>query len=229
MVCATPQKLNEMKLPLLRTPKFFHSDDKAFVPGHCYCGGGRRCICPSGWRRCNLGHDYQKLKGWKRVYQGVNFEYGLTMVLSGMMECYDDSRNDIGVITPSIIYAAHPKFSEVKKISSKDTIYFNSSNNPTFVQMVLELRVDPEYKFDMTPQTLGYKGFNRIDNNFENDILELIFDHADKNYTDSKIVCIAVMVRQINNNPALLKESRWWWNADYCDCWCDDLQAKCIF
>jgi len=82
-------------------------------------------------------------KGWSIAYHGTKFKCGLSILLSGLASSTGDgcAAHGEGVyMSPSIIYAAHPRYSEIKPIKQSDRKYFGKTGDANFIQMVLELR-----------------------------------------------------------------------------------------
>jgi len=127
-------------------------------------------------------------------------------------------------LTPSIIYASHPRYSEVTEISPEFLEDF--PKNAKYIQFVLECRVDinrlkknPENKIGC-PDTLN-DSINEcvIDPNFANNKIEWFIKGKKfcKFNKESPVVCTGLMYRITDKHPALLKESTWWFKKHLCD------------
>ena len=183
--------------------------------------GGQSYYCPIGWKRYSLyvGNDFdKKFKGWCIGYHGTKFAFGLSILLSGLKPA---ERNEHGTgvyATPSVNYAAHPRYSEVKLIESTHRKKF--FNNAKYVQFVLECRIHPN-DIKRRKETLD-AAHTVIDTNIANDVIEWVVDNKDKdlvnfNDPDSSIICTGLMMRLTDDHPGLLPESQWWHEAHLCN------------
>ena len=184
--------------------------------------GNQPYYCPIGWKRYSFyvtDNFDEKFQGWCICYHGTKFAYGLSILLSGLKPA---ERNEHGAgiyATPSINYAAHPRYSEVKLIETKHQRKF--FQNGKYVQFVLECRVHPNNIQSIEKETLDGKN-TIIDSNINNNIIEWIIDNKNKdlvdfNDPDSSIICTGLMIRLTDNHPGLLSESQWWHEAHLCE------------
>ncbi|UJR32610.1 hypothetical protein I4U23_020070 [Adineta vaga] len=177
--------------------------------------------CPVGWKRHSFyvtDQFYEKFKGWCICYHGTKFSNGLSILLSGLRPATAVNHGAGIYVTPSIIYASHPRYSEVKEIESTDEKIF--VKNGKYVQFVLQCRVRPENIKKIDRETLDAKS-PIIDPNISNDVIEWIIDAKNKTIMDfndpnSTIVCTGLMVRVTDNHPGLLPESEWWFTSHLC-------------
>jgi hypothetical protein len=183
--------------------------------------GNSPYYCPVGWQRWSFyvtDNFDAKFHGWCIGYHGTKFEYGLSILLSGLKTA-DIAAHGAGIyLTPSINYACHPRYAEVKLIQQSYRNKFFKAGN--YVQFVLECRVHPSY-IKIAPETLCAGG-NTIDSNIGNDIIEWVADNQKKsivdfNDPDSSIVCTGLLTRVTDKHPGLLPESEWWFKSHLCN------------
>ena len=194
-----------------------------YIRGHTYWTGplqdgldrgNEPYYCPVGWKRHSfyVTEDfYEKFRGWCICYHGTTFSNGLAILLSGLTTARMKAHGDGVYVTPSIIYAAHPRYAEVKRIESSNKREFFENGN--YIQFVLQCRVHPKYIKKKQPETLMVKG--SIDSNIDNDSIEWVVHTKGKhlmdfNDPDSTVICTGLMIRITDNHPGLLFESQWW-------------------
>ncbi|CAF0985038.1 unnamed protein product [Adineta steineri] len=174
--------------------------------------------CPLGWQRFSFyvaDKFYQKFKGWSVCYHGTKFAYGLSILLSGLKPADVVAHGDGIYASPSIIYTAHPRYSEIKKIESMgESTFFKDGK---YVQFILQCRVHPDNIKTIGQETVGTHD-TIIDPNFDNDVIEWLIDAQGKpmmdfNDPNSTIVCTGLMVRVTDNHPGLLSDSQWWYHT----------------
>ena len=134
-------------------------------------------------------------------------------MLSGLKPAVVAAHGDGIYATPSINYAAHPRYSEVKSIEKKHRTKFFP--NGKYVQFVLECRVHPKNIKLKREQTLGATN-TKIDENININQIEWVINSSNKsivdfNDPDTPIICSGIMTRVTDNHPGLLPESEWWW------------------
>jgi hypothetical protein len=211
--------------------------NRLYCPGQTYWNGilsdgkdrgNQPYYCPIGWKRYSFyvtDNFDEKFKGWCICYHGTKFSYGLSILLSGLKPAEKDVHGSGIYATPSINYACHPRYSEVKSIQSSHQKQF--FKNGKYVQFVLECRVHPKNIKRIAKETLNAVD-TIIDSNITNDEIEWIIDNKNKdlvdfNDPDSSIICTGLMTRITDNHPGLLPESQWWYNAHICEykqcCW----------
>ncbi|UJR17684.1 hypothetical protein I4U23_004582 [Adineta vaga] len=175
-------------------------------------------FCPIGWQRFSFyitDNFYEKFKGWSVCYHGTKFAYGLSILLSGLKPAKVIAHGEGIYASQSIIYTAHPRYSEIKKIESINEQNFFKDGK--YVQFILQCRVHPDNIKTIGRETLGtYDAI--IDPNINNDVIEWLIDSKGKpvmdfNDPNSTIVCTGLMVRVTDNHPGLLPESQWWYNT----------------
>jgi hypothetical protein len=183
--------------------------------------GNKPYYCPVGWQRCSFyvtDNFDEKFKGWCICYHGTKFVYGLSILLSGLKPA-DQAVHGAGIyVTPSVNYACHPRYSEVKLIESQSRGNFLKSGQ--YVQFVLECRVHPSSITKIGRETLGARD-TRIDSNINNDIIEWVIDHKNKGLVDfndpeASIICTGLLIRVTDKHPGLLPESKWWYSSHLC-------------
>ncbi|UJR12099.1 hypothetical protein I4U23_016277 [Adineta vaga] len=184
--------------------------------------GGRPYYCPVGWQRISFyvtDNFDAKFNGWCIGYHGTKFAYGLSILLSGLKPA-DRAEHGAGVyISPSINYASHPRYSEVKPLDSSHENKF--SKHGKYIQYVLECRIHPSKIKVTAAQTLRADN-TIIDSNIDNSRIEWLIDNqnesiVDFNDSDSPIVCTGILMRVTDNHPGLLPESQWWYKAHICE------------
>jgi hypothetical protein len=182
--------------------------------------------CPVGWQRWSFyvtDKFDEKFRGWCICYHGTKFAHGLSILLSGLKPA-DIAAHGAGLyVTPSINYACHPRYSEVKLIQSSFRKNFFKSGK--YVQFVLECRVHPSNIKKIADETLGAHS-TTIDSNINNKIIEWVINNQNKklvdfNDPDSTIICTGILTRVTDEHPGLLPESQWWYESHICD------RAKC--
>jgi hypothetical protein len=184
--------------------------------------GDKPYYCPVGWQRSSFyvtENFYGKFKGWSICYHGTKFAHGLSILLNGLKPA-ERAEHGAGIYaTPSINYACHPRYAEVKKIpSSARKKIFKSGK---YVQFVLECRVHPKNITTIGRETLAAKD-TTIDSNISNDIIEWLIhtqgkDIVDFNDPDATIICTGILIRVTDDHPGLLPESEWWYKAHLCN------------
>ena len=184
--------------------------------------GNQPYYCPSGWQRYSFyvtDRFYEKFKGWCVCYHGTKFSYGLSILLSGLAPAGIAAHGTGIYATPSIIYAAHPRYSEVKEIESiHEGSFFKHGR---YVQFLLQCRVHPDNIKTIGPETLHVNEQTLIDPNIDKNVIEWVVDNKHKelmdfNDPDSTIVCTGLMVRVTDNHPGLLPDSKWWFESHLC-------------
>ncbi|CAF1163437.1 unnamed protein product [Rotaria sordida] len=200
--------------------------NRIYGPDHNYwkgtlCDGKDRgnqpYYCPVGWKRSSLyvsGNFYRKFKGWCICYHGTRFVHGLSILLSGLMAAKDQAHGPGIYTSPSIIYASHPRYAEIKLVeSSVENDFFEKGQ---YIQFVLECRVHPNNIKKIGCETLRVRNRAIIDANISNDSIEWLIDTHGKDLMDfndpnSVIVCTGIMIRVTDNHPGLLPVSEWWY------------------
>ncbi|UJR07429.1 hypothetical protein I4U23_011715 [Adineta vaga] len=177
--------------------------------------------CPIGWKRYALYvtdiYD-DKFKGWSFCYHGTKFSFGLSILLSGLKPATAIAHGAGIYASPSIIYSAHPRYSEIKEIAaSEQTGFFQGGK---YVQFMLQCRVHPSNIKVIGRETLGV-GNAIIDSNVNNSIIEWVIDRKGKsvvdfNDTDAAIICTGIMIRVTDKHPGLLPQSQWWFTSHLC-------------
>lgn len=183
--------------------------------------GNSPYYCPVGWKRWSFyvtDNFDTKFSGWCIGYHGTKFEYGLSILLNGLKPARAAELGPGVYATPSIIYACHPRYAEIKVIPAGARKFFKTGQ---YVQFVLECRVNPSDINRIGCETLHAKNF-RIDPNIRNEAMEWVVNHHNKrildfNDPDSPIVCTGLMIRVTDDHPGLLPESKWWFQSHICE------------
>ncbi|CAF1517100.1 unnamed protein product [Rotaria sp. Silwood1] len=171
--------------------------------------------CPVGWRRFSIdvGKDRNQFENdyrhWPCAYHGSEGHRAMSILLKGLQACnvndgcYLKPNQGAVYLSPSIEYCGHPRYARVWKVKSK------------YVQMVLQVRIDPELLFDKRPGTLP--GANehireRIDPNFSNNELEWVIHWPPKTMISklNGILVYGVMLRVTDQHPGSLDQNKWW-------------------
>ena len=184
--------------------------------------GGKPYYCPDGWQRWSfyVTRDFNaKFNGWCIGYHGTKFEHGLAILLSGLKPAERKEHGDGVYATPSINYACHPRYSEVKSIEpSSESKFFKAGK---YVQFVLECRVHPKNIVKIGEETLHALDAI-IDRNIGNRSIEWVVNSQGKDIVDfndpnSSIVCTGLLLRVTDAHPALLPQSQWWFESHLCN------------
>ncbi len=184
--------------------------------------GNKPYYCPIGWQRWSFHVTDTfdtKFNGWCICYHGTKFKYGLAILLSGLKPADNDEHGRGIYTTPSINYACHPRYSEVKQIDSAAGKKFFKSGK--YIQFVLECRVHPNNILKEEKETLG--AYNTtIDPNIDNSIIEWVINNQNKSLVDfndpnSSIICTGLLTRVTDEHPGLLPESQWWYKSHLCE------------
>lgn len=220
-------KMQKHRSEIKLNPQFNH----IYTPGHTHWlgaimdgldRGDEPYYCPVGWQRWSLyitGNFYKKFKGWCICYHGTKFSYGLSILLSGLKPAEVDEHGTGIYATPSINYAAHPRYSEVKQMESTNNSKFFKSGS--YVQFVLECRVHPSNIKLKARETLSAKN-TTIDPNINNNVIEWIIENHNKTIVDfndpnSSIICTGLLTRVTDKHPGLLPQSEWWLQSHLCE------------
>jgi len=177
--------------------------------------GGKPYFCAVGWQRWSFyvtDEFDKKFNGWCIGYHGTKFEHGLSILLNGLKPAKVAAHGKGVYLTPSINYAAHPRYSEIKKLTKKEREHFFALGE--YVQFVLECRIHPNNITKIARETLAVDK-KTIDENIPNDKTEWLVDiqHNEMiNFNDpnSIIVCTGMLTRLTDKHPCFLPESEWW-------------------
>ena len=220
-------KMQKFRSEIKLNPKF----NRIYAKGHNYWQGpindgkdrgNKPYYCPVGWKRSSFyvtDRFDEKFKGWCICYHGTKFQYGLSILLSGLKPANIKAHGAGIYATPSVNYAAHPRYAEIKKIpsSAKSKLFKHGK----YVQYVLECRVHPSSIIKIDRETLGAR-HTTIDPNIKNEIIEWLIDSQNKAIVDfndpqSPIICTGILIRVTDEHPGLLPESQWWYQSHICD------------
>ena len=183
--------------------------------------GGKPYYCPSGWMRygVKVAEDEQefnaKCGNWYLAYHGTAGQHASSILASGLRVSTEGCFYEKGVarlsLSPSIEYAAHPRYTRPWKQTGKN-------GQTLWYQMVFQCRVNPAAVADrIGPETLlhqSHKSSVVIDPNFTNGELEwVVLAKKGVQYMKDDIICYGLLVRTCTVNPGTLKTSHWW---DYC-------------
>ncbi|CAM4930550.1 unnamed protein product [Rotaria socialis] len=205
--------------------------DRIYAPGHTFWEGANNdrkdrgnqpYYCPVGWKRFSLyvtDNFYGKFKGWCICYHGTKFAYGLSILLSGLKPATRIAHGAGVYATPSVKYACHPRYAEVRLIEEQHRSKIFKSGS--YMQYVLECRVHPDNIEKIGKETLNARS-TAIDPNISNESIEWVINHQNKNIVDfndpkSSIVCTGILMRVTDNHPGLLFESQWWFPSHLCE------------
>jgi hypothetical protein len=220
------KKMQKHQAQIKMNPKF----NRVYVPNHNFWSGAledgkdrgnQPYYCPIGWKRWSFyvtDNFDQKFRGWCICYHGTKFAYGLSILLNGMKPAQIKALGDGIYTTPSIIYASHPRYAEVRPIPPSAREFFKSGE---YIQYVLECRVQPDSIKTIGCETLRAKK-TRIDPNIRNEAIEWVIDNKNQSIVDfndpnSPMVCTGLMIRVTDDHPGLLPESEWWYQSHLCD------------
>lgn len=200
-----------------------HGSGHTFWKGALQDGRDRGChhyYCPIGWKRHSflVSDDFDdKFHGWSICYHGTKFQHGLSILLGELNPATAKDPGDGIHVTPSIINASHPRYSEVKEITPAAKEFFPEGD---YIQFILECRVQSKNIRKISMETLGSTN-PTIDPNVDKDVIEWVIDNrgrpvVDFNDPNSTTVCTGLMVRVTKNHPGLLPESEWWFQSHLC-------------
>ena len=219
--------IQKFRADIKLNPKY----NRIYAPGHDYWlgpnndgkdRGSKPYYCPDGWQRWSFyvtDRFDEKFRGCCICYHGTKFAYGLSILLSGLKPADVDAHGAGIYATPSVNYAAHPRYAEVKEIDTSSGKKFFKSGK--YVQFVLECRVHPSNIKKIADETLSASN-TVIDPNISNDIIEWLIDSKSKDLVDfndpnSTIICTGILLRVTDDHPGLLPQSQWWYESHLCD------------
>ena len=175
--------------------------------------------CPRGWKKftCRVTDTCEefdeKYLEWPVAYHGTDFSLAMMISFSRLKagghayikkasgaDCFGT-----GVyFTPSIEYAAHPLYSQPKKMSSEAEKFAG-----LWVQVVLNCRLKPGC-YSVHRGTIGNLT-QQIDPNYDNNKLEWLVHAPHDTYLDeSKVIYCGYMIRTSEDDPRYLASSKWW-------------------
>lgn len=180
--------------------------------------------CPVGWRRysVDVGKNKDQFENeyahWPCAYHGSEGHRAMSILLKGLQACdanggcHLQPNKGAVYLSPSIEYCGHPRYARVWKVKSK------------YVQMVLQVRIDPKLLFDKRPGTLpGADKFTKekIDPNFSNKELEWIIHWPPKTTISSLngILVYGIMLRVTDQHPGYLDQNKWWLDSHKANYW----------
>jgi len=166
---------------------------------------------PPGWRRFSLKcpmsqRNYNTFDDTSIMYHGCHPANAQKIARNGFKpgECQHGYK--AVYLTPSILYAAHPRYSKVTVVNGK------------YYQAVLECRVWDKLckEGDTKPETLSVRNKYVIDPHYpDNQLLELLVASNNEFVKpEDGIVVSGVMVRCLGKDPFLYDRSSRWW-----ECW----------
>lgn len=108
--------------------------------------------CPYGWRRYGLyvgltkSEFSEKYQDWPVCYHGTSHSAALEIIFRGFRSfnnasCWISEGDKAVFVTPSIVYAGHPRYAKIKK------------HQGLYIQIVLQLRIRAD-KITKNPGTL---------------------------------------------------------------------------
>lgn len=161
--------------------------------------------CPSGWRRFSLDAPRRSERGFEggcTMYHGTRPGNLQKIVANGVLAHRCQHGCKAAYFTPSVRYAAHPRYAKVVKMKGR------------FYQTMLEVRVSAEAvsRGRREGETLRVDGQFNIDPHYPgNKQLEFLVESEKKFVTaDDGVLPTGVMVRCLERDPLLLEESEWW-------------------
>ncbi len=162
---------------------------------------GESYFCPSGWRRFSLkvSFDQEFFKRSSVMYHGTAGRNIGPIVRDGFIprECQHGAK--AVYLTPSIRYAAHPRYARIYKADGH------------YYQVALEVRVVNEMLTSFKGETMKVFDRYQIDPNFkDNNGMEFLFKSDEVVQTAGGIAVTGIMMRVSKQDPLLLPESGWW-------------------
>ena len=161
-------------------------------------------FCPGGWRRFSLKiqASFDNDEFWKDstiMYHGTDPKFVAPIVEHGFRPQECQHGMTCVYLSPSIIYAAHPRYARV--IEHRD-YYF---------QIVLEVRVKTSLISGFVGETMAVGEKFVIDPNFkDNSSMEFLFKALRHVNAEDGLVTTGVMMRCVDIDPQKLPESEWW-------------------
>jgi hypothetical protein len=178
-------------------------------------------FCPCGWRRfalkvpSDLPDDFWKNSS--NMYHGLQPEFVQAIVRDGFKpnECQHDGK--AVYLTPSIRYAAHPRFARIQVYKG---LYYQvilqcrvlNSKLTAFKDAVKKGGVPGKGTEEIpgTGETMKVRKKMTIDDNHHNDLMECLWFSDTFVKARHGLVVAGVMIRCLGTNPIDLEENRWW-------------------
>eukprot|EP01006_Ploeotia_vitrea_P050612 TRINITY_DN67478_c3_g12_i1.p1 TRINITY_DN67478_c3_g12~~TRINITY_DN67478_c3_g12_i1.p1 ORF type:complete len:319 (+),score=6.55 TRINITY_DN67478_c3_g12_i1:66-1022(+) len=157
-------------------------------------------FCPVGFYRFSLRVPRTSFAGTRIMYHGTAGHNVHRIVQGGFKPHLCQHKVTATYFTPSIIYAAHPRYAKV---------YRTQQGN--WLQIVLECRVALPKLTAFKGETMAVGNSGLIDDDFgDNNGMEFLFKSPDKITANSGVVVTGIMARLVAQDPCSLPSS-WWW------------------
>jgi hypothetical protein len=172
--------------------------------------------CPVGWKKYGVmldglsGDQFdQRYAGWPVAYHGTATRNAPSILAQGFMGgrgCFDDGQTVV-YFSPSIRYCAHPRYAQ---FNPRTQAHLGGKN--TFVQMVFQVRINPDFIMTKGHPTIGDWQLETVDPEHDPNTIEWVVSTKGRKFLSSKdiFVCYAIMIREIDHHPFRLPETRWW-------------------
>mmetsp|Transcript_48863 Transcript_48863/g.89573 ORF Transcript_48863/g.89573 Transcript_48863/m.89573 type:complete len:387 (+) Transcript_48863:61-1221(+) len=164
-------------------------------------------MCPVGWRRFALNvperhSEFHTFQDTYLMYHGLHPENVQKIIRNGFIAKECQHGCPAVYLTPSILYAAHPRYARVVKVGK------------IYCQVVLEVRMRKSLwkKEQVQGETLCAGGLE-IDPNFpDNKTMEFLVRGKQDEFVKPHegLVVTGIMMRCLDTDPALLACSQWW-------------------
>ena len=189
---------------------------------------GEEYYCPNGWRRISLdvaesaaAFD-RKYDGWHVAYHGTRHALATLILVEGFIPkpgAYSEGK-DVVYFSPSIEYAAHPRYAKVYKVT-------DDRGARKYMQMILQVRLNPKNIWKKVGGTLrgAFDPANRhyneardnppADPNFpENRNLEWLVKPipgtSGADMFKNMFVIYGIMIRVSDTHPKTHPTNAWW-------------------
>jgi len=178
--------------------------------------GGKPYFCPKGWTRYaikvaeNSAAFDIKWGSWHIAYHGTRGRIAPLILKTGLRPntagCFAKKGTSRVYLTPSIEYAAHPRYARPWKKRDKQNQWY---------QLVFQCRVNPTAVGKAYCETLILDDENKripIDENFSNRELEWVIpaESVNDRFIQENIICYGIMIRKSECDPKGLQASHWW-------------------
>jgi len=164
-------------------------------------------MCPVGWRRFALNvperhGTFHTFQDTYLMYHGLRPTDAQKIVRNGFIAKECQHGYPAVYLTPSILYAAHPRYARVVKIGK------------IYCQVVLEVRMRKSlWKKEQVQGETLCAGDIKIDPNFpDNETVEFLVKGEAGEFVkpNAGLVVTGIMMRCLDTDPALLACSNWW-------------------
>mmetsp|Transcript_7102 Transcript_7102/g.13152 ORF Transcript_7102/g.13152 Transcript_7102/m.13152 type:complete len:506 (-) Transcript_7102:79-1596(-) len=164
-------------------------------------------MCPVGWRRFALNvperhSEFHTFQDTYLMYHGLHPENVQKIIRNGFIAKECQHGCPAVYLTPSILYAAHPRYARVVKIGK------------IYCQVVLEVRMRKSlWKKEQVQGETLCAGDIKIDPNFpDNETVEFLVKGEAGEFVkpNAGLVVTGIMMRCLDTDPALMACSNWW-------------------